>query len=102
MEAPKVPKIFFRNVKSEPRKFGFQPRYYNEKKENWEKRKKEIEDEVRLESEGRTLHPKWSETRNREFYQKGVISSNMRLLIILALLCFVVWSMIKRLEQIAN
>ena len=102
MQAPKIPKVFFRNLKSEPRRFGFQPRYYNAKKENWEKRKKEIEAEVQSEKEGRSRSPKWSESGNRDFYKKGVLSSNMRLLIILALLCFVVWSMIKKLEQIAN
>jgi len=102
MEAPRIPKIFFRNLRSEPRKFNFKPRYYDQKKEEWEKRKKDIEKEVSREKSGDSERVSWSQSRGREYYRSGVFSANLRLILILGILCFVVWAVIKKLELIAN
>lgn len=42
----RVPKIFFRNVPTEPRKFKFRSPYYDPQKEEIEKRRKRLEQEV--------------------------------------------------------
>jgi hypothetical protein len=62
--------VFFRTPKA--KKFGYQPRYYDAKKEEWERRKAELgykseltkEEQLRLRMSGR--------------WQKGVASGNTR------------------------
>ena len=42
----RVPRIFFRNVPAEPKKFKFRSPYYDPQKEEIEKRRKRLEHEV--------------------------------------------------------
>lgn len=48
MRPPKVP-TFFKLGKQQPRSFSFTPRVYDERKERLDKRRKEIEEELRRE-----------------------------------------------------
>lgn len=79
MEAPKIPS-FFKNVKTQPKKFKFRSPYYKPVNENLREVKKRVEDEVQSKSSGdhrkkkitfkketrkqmRTSHYKWAMIR---------------------------------------
>lgn len=51
MRAPNLPSVF-RNIRTRPRGFNYIPRYYDERKEELDKRIRVIEKEVELESQG--------------------------------------------------
>lgn len=79
MEAPKIPS-FFKNVKTQPKKFKFRSPYYEPVNENLREVKERVEDEVQSKSSGdlrkkkitfkkqtrkqmRTSHYKWAMIR---------------------------------------
>ena len=95
MEAPNYKFLsFFRANQKANRKFNYQPKYYDEDKEAFEKRKRAIERKVKLEKgEGnddyvpsRSIKFSSASKSNILDYRKGKRAANIRLLIILALL----------------
>lgn len=91
----RVPKFFFRNLRSEPRQFQFRSPYHDPKHNEIEARKKKIEDEVRrengLDSE-QVLPSEISFDRSRRA-KKQVDNrwATMRTVIILVILCFLLF-----------
>jgi hypothetical protein len=102
MEAPKLPRIFFRNMRHEPKRFSYAPRHFDPKKEKWEERKeklaKEAAYEAKLSEEQKEHRAQW----RRGLYREGVLRSNVRLIAVLAGLLFAVWAIVKRLEILSN
>lgn len=81
MEAPKLPSIFKHHG---PRAFQLKPRYYDERKERIEELKKKYEGKhVPVSTDGfrEKINDKWRADRS-----KGARSSNMRLIVIIAIL----------------
>lgn len=76
-----------------PRPFSYKPSYYNEEQEAREKRNRRIKSEIELEEQQgalrKTLHEKWRKNQKHTLNRQ----SNMRVLIIAALLgliCYLV------------
>lgn len=89
MRAPKLPS-FIKNVKKDPRQFKLRSRHYDPKKEEMEKRKRAIESELGLSEEGYHTPPSIKITGKK--YKKQNVrganrKSNLRLIVILAVLC---------------
>lgn len=106
MKAPRLPSMF-KQVRSQPRQFNFKPRVYNEDRERIKKRQKEIEAELALEEKARK-NPQTQE-RNREHdnylrfqRRKQSRQSNVRLIIILAVLLLGTYMMLQRLELLSQ
>lgn len=97
----------FKQVRSQPRQFSFKPRLYDEDRERLKKRQEEIKAELALEEKVRQ-NPKMQE-RNLEHdnylrFQrtKQARQSNIRLIIILAVLLFGTYLMLQRLELLSQ
>jgi len=107
MRAPYVK--FFRNVQGQPRRFKHISRFYDEKKEKQELRRKRIEMEVAMEK-GEELNeyvPRSLSFSRHKHAKSGVLkysssqkkSANIRLLIILMVLIAIVYYGMPYLEQ---
>ncbi len=105
MQAPKVPTMF-RNVSRKPRQFSYKKKHLDEKKNEFETRKKQIEREVDM-AKGKPVEEyvpgqkSFSESwRKQSDYKKNVKSSNYRLVIILLILISCAYFAIKYLENL--
>lgn len=99
MDISRIPSIF-KNVKREPKRFNYAPRHFDPQAEELEKRKAKIRDEMGMEESGKpgnSIHFQESWRRSRR--RSGAASSNIRLLLILAILLFLVFSVVKWLER---
>lgn len=102
MDAPKLPSVF-RNVRREPKKFGYRPKFYDPKAEELEERKKKIEAELARE-QGQAVNSKpysvkFQRTHTRNTLRGMAFGSNIRLIIILAILLFLIFSAVRWLES---
>lgn len=102
MRAPKFPTLF-KQARNEPRRFSYSPRVYDENKERLEKRKKEIEAELKFEKKlqsdeklKQSLHEQDNYLRFQR--RRQARQSNLRLIIILAALLFGTFLMLQRLD----
>lgn len=89
MEAPKLPSVFKAH---RAKQFEFKPRYYDERKERLEELKKKYDGkEVRRTtlSFREKVDGKWRHERSR-----SVSKSNLRLLLIIAILTFITYKII--------
>lgn len=89
MEAPKLPSIF---KSHRAKQFEFKPRYYDARKERIEELKKKYADkEIRRStiSFREKVEGKWRHERSR-----SVSKSNLRLLLIIAILTFITYKII--------
>lgn len=81
-----------------PKQFNFQPRYYDEAKENHEKRMRRIKQEIANEANGQTdgyvSNIKGAFRRKREETTKIKRRSNMRVLVILGGLIYILYHFI--------
>lgn len=77
------------------RKYNYQPRYYDERKEELERRKRRIDRELGLDDDapGSTYIPdiKGQMRKHLKVRKKARKASSMRMLIILAVLLFITW-----------
>ncbi len=78
MSAPKLPSIFKIN---RHKRFAYKARYFNERKERLEDRRKEIAKELKLEKQGSTIDKGFLKERR----SKAVSQSNGRVIILLAI-----------------
>lgn len=107
MEAPKLPKVVFRNTRNKPRQYSFRKRFYDPEKEAKEQRKKEIEREVAMEK-GEKLdyvpgRVSFRRARSKnESYRKGAMASNLRLIVILAVLIVLALMAYQYLEKLGG
>ena len=84
MKAPKI-RSLFRNVKTQPRQFSFKSRHNSEVREDWEERKRRVEEGL----------PRTISFRNRRGDSKNAARKAMvRTFIIGALLVYVTYRMI--------
>jgi len=102
MKAPRIPTLFKLGRKY-PKRFNYEPRFYNERKERIEKRTREIEAELKIEE--RMQHDE--SFRNRQNEQENWLrfertkrakQSNIRLLVILFSLLFVTYLIFQKLD----
>jgi len=96
MKPPRIPSLFKLSKYNEPKRFSYEPRTYDERKENLEKRKRAIEKE--MEREGRlgkdyethlreSIHDSWARRETRRQNR----NSGRRLLLILAVLVVIMY-----------
>jgi|GEM_PF-2469875 hypothetical protein len=107
MEAPKLPKVVFRNARNKPRQYSLGKRFYDPEKEERENRRKEIEKEVAVERGEKVDYvPGKVSFRNQrakgDHYRKGAMASNLRLIVILAVLVILAFMAYQYLEQIGG
>ncbi|MFZ6052847.1 hypothetical protein [Halocola ammonii] len=107
MEAPKVPKVVFRNARNKPRQYKLSKRFYDPEEEERENRRREIEREVAMERGEKVNYApgKVSFRKQRtkgDHYRKGAMASNLRLIVILAILIILAYMAYQYLEQIGG
>jgi len=91
----------FKGIKREPNSFSYRSRFYDEEKEEREKRKKGVElaEELR---EGRSIS--FSRGRKQDWlrksYKNQVFNSNVIIIIVLIFLCFIAYAIIKYLDTV--
>lgn len=97
----------FKQVRSQPRQFSFKPRVYDEDRERLKKRQKDIEAEMALDKKAR--HNPQIQERNHKHdnylrfqRSKQTRKSNIRLIIILAILILGTYVMLQRLELLSQ
>lgn len=103
MKAPKIPTLFKMGQRNSAAQFNYKPRFYNEQKERIEKRRKEIEAELKYEArlnEDENLQRKALDQSNWIRFErtKKAKQSNMRLLVILFGLLFITYIILERLD----
>lgn len=100
MRAPKLPS-FIKNVRTNPKQFQFRSRHYDPKREELEKRKRAIHSELGLTSEGEKLPPT-VRIAGKKYKKQNVRGanrrSNLRLIVILAVLCGLAYGLYTYLE----
>lgn len=106
MKAPKLP-MLFKAGRQEPRRFRYAPRVYDERKERLEKRKKEIEEELKLEEKIKTDHRYQKLEEDRSSYlrferRRQTRQSNLRLVVILVALLFGTYLLLRRLDILGS
>jgi len=106
MKPPKFPTLF-KQARKEPRQFTYTPRVYDERRERLEKRKKEIEAELKFEeklSSDEKLKRQVYEQDNYLRFQRRrqTRQSNIRLLVILVALLFGAYLMLRRLDLLSQ
>lgn len=97
----------FKQARNQPRRFSFKPRIYDEQRERIEQRKKEIEAELklqeRLEKDPQALERDSEHSDYLRFQRRRQTrQSNMRLIIILAILLLGTYMMLQRLELLSQ
>lgn len=102
MRAPKLPSLF-RAGRQEPKRFSYRPRLYDERRERLEKRKKQIEKELKLEQRIKENPEVQKLEYERDNYlrferKRQSRQSNIRLIIILAALIFCTLILLRRIE----
>jgi hypothetical protein len=102
MDAPKLPSVF-RNVRREPKRFGYRPKFYDPKAEELEERKKKIEAEI-ARDQGQVVNNKpysvkFQRAHKRNSLRGMAFGSNVRLVIILAILLFLIFAAVQWLES---
>lgn len=101
MRAPKFPS-FFRNVKTDHRKFRFRSPHFDPKDEELEARKKRIEAEVAQER-GESVDEAYREIRfNRKRRQKKRKSGYMAMVRFLAILMVLIYLLYKGIQWAEN
>ncbi len=101
-----MPPVFRIFKGGEPRSFSYQPRYYDEEKEDRERRRKEIERELDAERAEKGYHDaEGFRDRMRASWKHSQVRgesmrANIRLLIILVLLCMLCWIIFLYLDRI--
>lgn len=100
MDISRIPSIF-KNVKREPKRFNYSPRHFDPHAEELEKRKAKIREELGVDrrEDSRESKIDFRSSLGRSRRRSGAASSNMRLLLILAILLFLAFSVIKWLES---
>ncbi len=93
----------FRGVKREPNSFNYRSRFYDAEQEERDKRKKSIELEIkRDEREDRRIS--FSKTGQNDWiknsYKKQAFNSNLIFIVILIILCFIAYAVIKYLDTV--
>lgn len=108
MEVPKSWSVF-KNIKREPKRFTYQPKHYDAKEEEFEKRMKRIEDRVRMKKGEQVSAPeqasfdfKKSHRRSKSNYRSGLAAANKRLIIILVILVAMFAVAVKWLENLGG
>lgn len=99
MKAPRIPTIF-KIGSSEPRGFKYKPRIYDEEKEKFEKRKRQIEKELDLKKQGGLSHEEDLRERISNSWSRREMRSKDRgrsrrliiILIALALICYLIYT----------
>ena len=96
MKAPRLPSLFKTGRYSEPRRFEYKPRFYDKRKEELEKRRKDIEREVAREKRLSETHKeefreRITETWSRRRIRRQQANSNIRLVVILAALALLAY-----------
>ena len=102
MRAPKLPS-FIKNVRTEPKQFKLRSRHYDPKRDELDKRKRAIEAELGLAQDGGQKPPPIKITGKK--YKKQNVrganrQSNLRLIVILAVLCGLAYWLYNYLENI--
>jgi hypothetical protein len=102
MKAPKLPTLF-KAGRQEPKRFSYRPRIYDERRERLEKRKKEIEEELKFEQRVKENPDVQRLEYERDNYlrferKRQSRQSNIRLVIILAVLIFGTLLLLRRIE----
>ena len=100
MNISRIPSIF-KNVKREPKRFNYSPRHFDPQAEELEKRKAKIREEMGMETgEGsRDIKIDFRSSMGRGRRRGSAPSSSLRMLLILAILLFLAFSVIKWLER---
>ncbi len=101
MKAPRLPSLFKLREHNSIKKFDYQPRTFDERKERLEKRRKEIEEEMEREKGlGTTyeshLRERISESWHRKETRRQQRNSGSRLLLILAALLVILYLIFKK------
>jgi hypothetical protein len=82
----------FKNIRTTPNQFNYRPRYYNPDKEDLQTRKRRIEHELNIETSDedyqyKPTRIKFARSKGKvKTVRSGIKSSNIRLLVILAML----------------
>jgi hypothetical protein len=102
MKAPRLPSLFKLGQYNRNKKFQYQPRTFDERKERLEKRQKEIEEELLIEkSRGSDyeshLRERISESWHRKDSRRQQRNSGSRVLLILAALLIVSYFVLKKM-----
>lgn len=91
MQAPKSWSIF-KNIRREPKRFRYQPKHYDAKQDEFEKRMRRVEQRVNgtaaevEERERANFDFKRSSRRSKGGYRSGLAAANKRLIVILIVL----------------
>lgn len=106
MKAPRIPS-FFKHARNQPRRFNYEPRLYNEQRERIEKRKNEIEAELKyaekLKNDPDALRRESEHNRYIRFQRsRQTRQSNLRLIIILIALLIGTYLMLQRLDILSH
>ena len=93
----------FKGIKRSPNSFHYRSRFYDEEKEEMEKRKKHVEldlaEELREErsiSLSRVRKQDWP----RKSYKNQVFNSNIIIIVLLIFLCFISYAVIRYLDTV--
>lgn len=97
MKPPRIPSVFKLTEHNRYKRFEYNPRTFDEQKENIEKRRIQIEKEVarekRLSEDGELhLRERMNETWSRRETRRQNKRSNIRLLVILAVLVLIIYA----------
>jgi len=97
----------FKQARKEPRQFNFKPRVYDERREEIEKRKKEIAAEMKFEeklSKDPNARQRVHEQSNYLRFQRRrqARQSNIRLIVILVILLLGTYMMLQRLDLLSQ
>lgn len=93
----------FKGIKREPNSFSYRSRFYDEEKEEREKRKKGVELDLAEElREGGSIS--FSRGRKQDWlrksYKNQVFNSNVIIIVVLIFLCFIAYAIIKYLDTV--
>lgn len=101
MDAPKLPSIF-RNVRREPKRFGYRPKFYDPAEEEREERRKRIEEELAREqgkAPERPLKVNFRTANRRNSFRGAALGSSLRMIVILVILMILLFSAVRWLES---
>lgn len=106
MSRSRIPPVFRIFKGGEPKSFSYRPRYFDPEKEEREQRRKEIERQMEAEEREEGHHdPEGFRQRMRASWRHREVRgetmrANIRLLIILVLLCLLCWIIFLYLDQV--